>query len=72
MVAMFRTKRRTSVPDDIGEARSLRDEADTDLTRVQGQAPYVARLTARLIQRRELNHFGDSIQVTFSPKGTNV
>lgn len=72
MATMRRNKRQTSVPDDTGEALVIRAEANSSLTKIQDQAPYVARLTARLIQRRELNHFGDSIQVTFSPKGTNV
>ena len=69
---MLKSKCRTPVPGDIDEARAIRAGADADLTKLQSQAPYVARLTARLIQRRAENHFGDSITVTFSPKGTNV
>lgn len=65
-------RNRTTIPNDIDEARALRDEAKATLSQVKTQAPYVARLTARLIQRRAENHFGDSITVTFSPKGTNV
>lgn len=51
---------------DIEEAREMREEAAQDMREVQRQAPYVARLTARLIERRALNHFGDDIQITFT------
>jgi hypothetical protein len=69
---MRKNKHPSRVPDDIDEARAIRAGADANLAKIQSQAPYVARLTARLIQRRAENHFGDSITVTFSPKGTNV
>ena len=52
--------------DDIAEAQQMREEAAEDLRQAQRQAPYVARLTAALIERRALNHFGDDIQITFS------
>lgn len=44
----------------------MREEAAADLAAAQRQAPYVARLTAALIERRALNHFGDDIQITFT------
>lgn len=69
---MWLNKHRTPVLDDIEEARALRDDANTDLITLKRQAPYVARMTARLIARREQNHFGDSIQITFSPRGSHV
>ena len=62
----------TEPRDDVDEARALREEADTGLIALQRQAPYVARLTDSLIKRRELNHFGELIQVTFTPRGTNA
>ena len=61
---MFR-KRRPAC-DDIAEAQKMREETAEEMREVQRQAPYVARLTARLIERRALNHFGDDIQITFS------
>lgn len=61
---MFRKRPRQC--DDIQEARDMREEAAEDMRAVQRQAPYVSRLTARLIERRALNHFGDDIQITFS------
>lgn len=44
----------------------MREEAAEEMREAQRQAPYVARLTARLIERRALNHFGDDIQITFT------
>lgn len=67
---MWNSKNATSTPNDIGEARAVRAEADTDLIRLQNQAPYVAKLVSRLAKRRALNHFGEQIQITFTAKGT--
>jgi hypothetical protein len=69
---MWRNRKSPPIPDDIDEARAIRREADNYLANVTRQAPYVSRLTARLIERRELNHFGEQIQITFSPRGTSV
>ena len=69
---MWGTKRTTPIQDDIGEAQKIRKEATRDLAKVIRQAPYVSRLTASLIERREQNHFGEQIQITFAPRGTNA
>lgn len=52
--------------DDLCEAAAMREEAARDLQQARSQAGYVSRLTARLIERRALNHFGDDIQITFT------
>ncbi len=61
---MFRKRKPACT--DIAEAIEMREEAAEEMRQAQQQAPYVARLTARLIERRALNHFGDDIQITFS------
>ena len=44
----------------------MRAEAARELAQARSQTAYVSRLTARLIERRALNHFGDDIQITFN------
>lgn len=66
---MWRSKRHSTVPDDVSEARAQRVEATAALNAVQGRAPAVSTLTARLIERRAQNHFGDALQITFTPRG---
>lgn len=66
---MWWSKRPSRVPSDVQEAIELREEAQQDLRDVKAQAPYVAQLTARLVERRALNHFGDELKVTFTPRG---
>lgn len=56
-------------PTDVDEALEQRRTATDALEQARDQASSVARLTDRLIARREQNHFGDSIQITFRPKG---
>lgn len=63
-------RKRTPVAGDILEAQKIRAEAEQDMRHLRAQAPYVARLTSRLVERRELNHFGDEITVSFTPRGT--
>lgn len=53
---------------DIHEAKSLRQEASAELAELREQAPQVERLTRRLVARRKQNHFGDEIQITFTPR----
>lgn len=67
---MWGRKRKSSVQADLDEALAIRKAAQKDLTELRKQAPYVSRLTARLIERRALNHFGDDLQITFTPRGT--
>lgn len=51
---------------DVGEAQLLRDEAQADLKEVNRKDNYVAGLTARLVERRERNGFGDQIEITYT------
>lgn len=62
-------RRRPTVPTDVHEALELKSEATRHLAEAKAQAPAVAQLAARLIERRALNHFGDDIQITFRPRG---
>jgi len=59
----------SDVPADVHEARALKDEASRHLAEARAQAPAVARLAERLMERRAFNHFGDEIQITFTPRG---
>lgn len=63
---MWWWKRPTIEPD--LEATAARIAAEAELDRVKAQGRYVQRLSAALIERRQLNHFGDEIQITFTPK----
>ncbi len=57
------------VPDDILEAQSMRAKATRDQQDAENQGPAIARLTSYLLERRTLNHFGESIQITFTRRG---
>lgn len=57
------------IPDDINEARDLRLQAAMDLEQAKRQAPAIDRLTSYLRARREQNHFGDAIQITYTRRG---
>jgi hypothetical protein len=65
------TKPTTSVPDDVGEAQQMRREIEAQAEHVVNRAPTVARLTGYLAERRRLNHFGDSIQISFTRRTAN-
>ena len=65
---MWWHKREPVEPADMQEARQMRREATEDLVELKRQGHYVARLSTRLIERRALNHFGDDIQITFTPR----
>lgn len=57
------------IPDDIREARTMRVQASLDQQEAESQGPAIARLTDYLRARRESNHFGDSIAITFTRRG---
>lgn len=50
------------------EAVEARAAAQQQLAEVKTQGRYVNRLTAALIERRANNHFGDDLQITFTPR----
>jgi hypothetical protein len=56
------------VPDDVDESRRQRACTEEQLRTVNARAPRVAAMTAYLAERREQNHFGESIQITFVPR----
>ena len=58
-----------TIPDDVLEARILRARAHRDLQELTNQGPAITRLAAYLSERRALNHFGESIQITFTRRG---
>jgi len=62
-------RRRPVVDTDVHEAWEMKREAERHMREAKAQAPTVARLTSRLIERRAFNHFGDDIQITFTPRG---
>ena len=62
-------RKRPTVQTDVQEAWELKREASRHLAEAKAQAPSVASLAARLMERRALNHFGDEIQITFTPRG---
>ena len=69
---MWWRKREVPEPSDVAEARAQRTEALAALEAAQAQGPIVARLTAKLIERRDQNHFGDALQITFTARGHRV
>lgn len=58
-----------SIPDDILEAQSMRAKAGREQAELEDQAPSITRLTTYLSERRALNHFGESIEITFTRRG---
>lgn len=56
------------VPDDTGEAKVIRQEAQREMAELQRQAAFVERVTQALIERRKQNHFGEDIEITFRPR----
>jgi len=56
----------SKVIEDIKEAQQMREESDASLKELQNQDSLVTTLTARLRDRREVNGFGDDVQITFT------
>ena len=54
--------------DDIAEAREIRAEAQREYQVIKNQEPLVKGLVQALATRRAMNHFGDSIQITFTKR----
>lgn len=57
--------RGVQVPDDVGEAIALRAEATDEHRKTLIRGFSISQLAAELSARRELNGFGDSLQITF-------
>ena len=60
------------VPDDTGQARAIRAEAQRELAELRAQQDEVESIARRLERRRKQNHFGRDLSVTFRPKGGHV
>jgi hypothetical protein len=70
----FRRRRATPVQpvthtDDIEQAKRIRAEASREYRDVVRQGFAVTALASNLVERRALNHFGESIQITFTRRG---
>lgn len=65
-------RKKIEVPDDTGEAQIMRQEANEELKRLHRQSYEVVSITDRLHRRRELNHFGEEITVSFRPRGRHT
>lgn len=55
--------------DDLDEAQEIRDEAQREMFELNTQKNEVRNLVYRLARRREKNHFGDELTVSFRPRG---
>lgn len=62
--------RPSQVPDDIGEARELRRVATAQLAAVEKRTNTVNQIGQFLAERREQNHFGEAIQITFTRRAS--
>lgn len=63
-------KKRVVVPDDIGEAREVTARAAKMQREAEAQDGAIVRLTNYLNERRANNHFGESIQITYTRRGS--
>lgn len=64
----------TPRPDDINEARKIREENQNTLEQLHKQANYVHRIGDALefiAESRKHDGFGDSLQSTFTRRGKN-
>lgn len=62
MVPLWRSKKRPTpeqlvIPDDVAEAIALRKTSTAEIAKLEAMAPFVARLTSGLIDRRDRNHY---------------
>jgi len=57
---------------EIEQAQQLRDEASQEMLELQIQKYEVSSLVRKLARRRELNHFGEDISVSFTRREGSV
>lgn len=67
-----RKQRPQPQPTDLGEAKAIREYAESVRATVRIQQPEVDTRATRLQSRRMRNHFGEDIQVTFRPRGNHA
>lgn len=54
---------------EIELAQKMRDEATNEMWELKLQKSEVTSLLRKLARRRELNHFGEELTVSFRPRG---
>jgi hypothetical protein len=59
------------VPDDLAEAREVRDATTAELDRLTEAAPFFARLWGPLIDRQGKNHYIELLYHHHAPRGTS-
>lgn len=59
---------RQKATDDTDEIKRMRASAEQEKWELQLQKPEVESLVRKLKRRRELNHFGEELQVSFRPR----
>lgn len=64
-----RKRKPVTVPDDTGEAQVIRQESQWEMQQLREQSEDVASVARKLKRRRELNHFGEELTVSFRPRG---
>lgn len=66
---MWGRKRGPVVPDDTGEAQVIREQAEAEKRELFEQRFEIASLSRKLARRREANHFGEELSISFRPRG---
>lgn len=66
---MFGVRRRKPVvPDDTGQAHAISQEAKNELREVRMQNMEVESMLRKLERRRQQNHFGEEITISWTPR----
>jgi len=65
-------KRESQVPDDVGQAQERGAHAEAAMAEVERRTGAVVQMGSYLADRRQQNHFGESIQITFTPRRGNA
>lgn len=68
---MWRSKRKSPVivPDDTGQAKAIRAEAERELVELAEQAGEVESVARKLERLRRQDNFGTDLSITFRPRG---
>lgn len=64
-------KKRPEPATDVGEARRLRAEAKDEYRDAILTGNVVAQVTSYIAERRALNHFGDSLQISLKRRSAD-
>ena len=63
---LFRKRPSPVIPDDVATARASLRAADAQLRAMERRDQSIHQLGAFLAARREQNHFGESLMITFT------